>query len=260
MRILLQHKLATAVVVAALVATGAVFLFARPQPKLVRPSVHGVVVPSYVERADHGWTWAQGVPGFQFGHDENFWNFAMIHASDLATLRAAAPAAGVDPQSLRVLDVARVAVHAKPYMIVAGSDRSGGTCIGVQPGSEPVQYFCGKQLQGHRAVVIAAARPYSKRVGWSIHISGVVDASVRAILLTTKGRTVKDMRSGKPVIRPEGPVVLLQTGEQSWGTFSAFQGQPVRWNARLDFLGDNGKPLFTLPLRFRTPGVSVYVR
>jgi hypothetical protein len=260
MRILLQHRLAAAVIGLAVAATGGVFLFALPKPDVYRPAGHPVEVPSYVERADHGWTWADGVPGFRFGVDEKLWNFALLHPSDLATLRAGAPAAGVDPQSLRVLDAARTAVHAKPYLIVAGSDAKGGTCIGAQPGSEPVQFFCAAQLKGHHAVVIAAPQAYYKAAGWSIHISGIVDASVRAVLLTTAGRTMKDMRSGKPVIRPEGPVVLLQTGDQTFGTFASFEGQPVPWRARLDFLGEGGKKLFSLPLRFHAPGASVYVR
>jgi len=261
MQLLLGHRLAAAVLTAAVLAVGAVFLFAMPKPAVYHPKgLHKLVVPSYVGRADRGWTWTQGVPGFQFGRDEKEWNFALLHPSDLATLRAGAPAAGVDPASLRVLDAARTAVHAKPYLIVAGRGAKGGTCIGAQPGALPVQFFCAAQLKGHHTVVIAAPQKYSKSIGWSIHISGIVDAAVRAVLVTTPGRTIKDMRSGKPVIRPEGAIPLLQTGEKTWGTFASFEAQPVPWSARLDFLGDNGKKLFSLPLRFDAPGATVYVR
>lgn len=257
MAFLLRHRLAAAVVGLAVAATVAVLLLALPQSTAPKQSLTKSTVPSYVVRADHGWTWAHGVPGFRFGHDESRWNYAKIQPADLATLRLAAPAAGVDPRSLRVLDAARVNGRAKPYLLVAGSDARSRTCIGAQPGSAPVRFLCAKQLAGHLAVVIAAPQPYYKGLGWAIHVSGVVSAAVTAVTITTAGTKMKDPRSGK--LRPAGPLILLQTGDRTWGTFAAFRGQLVPWSAQVDFFGPHGK-LGSLPLRFHGPGAYVYVR
>ena len=259
MPFLLQHRLAAALVGVAIAATGAAFMFTLPRYHSGRPVLHRYVAPSYVVRAEHGWTWPHGLPGFRIGHDESRWNFARIHWNDLATLRLAAPAARVDPQSLRVLDAARVTGRSKPYLLVAGRDARGRTCIGAQPGPEPVQFFCPQQLRGHVAVVIAAPQPYYPRLGWAIHISGVVSADVTSITLMSAGVMWRDMRRGKPVLRSQGPRLLLQNGDKTFGTFSSFVGQPVPWNARLDFYGAHGK-LASLPLRFHGPGAYVYVR
>jgi hypothetical protein len=260
MPFLFQHRLAAALIGAAVAATVGVFMFTLPQYNSHRPGLQKYVAPAYVVRAEHGWTWPNGLPGFRLGLDESRWNFARIRQADLATLRRAAPAAGVDPQSLRVLDAARVTGRSKPYLLVAGGDARGRTCLGAQAGPAPIQFFCAKQLEGHVAVVIAAPQPYYPRLGWAIHISGVVSADVTAVTLMTAGVMWKDMSSGKPVLRSQGPRILLQNGDQTFGTFASFIGQPVPWNARLDFYGAHGKKLRSLPLRFHGPGAYVYVR
>jgi hypothetical protein len=256
--VLAEHRLAAAIVATALAATAGFFLFARPQ---YRPpgGGHDAKPLSYVSPAERGWTWPHGLPGFRMGHDEDRWNMSAIHWLDLTGLRLDARGAGVDPQSLRVLDAARLRPRVKPYLLVAGRDARGRTCIGAQPGPARPAFFCRAQLAGHAAVVIAAPQaPYD--TSWSVWVNGVVNASVKSVTIETVGVTWTDWRSGKPVVHPQEPLEIFhREGNRTWGTFTSYQSQPVPWNARLVIYGAHGK-LATLPLRFTRPGASVYLR
>jgi hypothetical protein len=256
--VLAEHRLASLIVAAALAATAGVFLFARPQ---YRPpgGGHQAKPLSYVSPAARGWTWPHGLPGFRIGHDEDRWNMSRIHWRDLTWLRLAARGAGVDPQSLRVLDGARLRPRAKLKVLVAGRDARGRTCIGAQAGAARPAFFCPRQLGGHHVVLIAAPQAsYDK--SWAIWVNGVVDASVKSITIETKGVTWTDWRSGKPVVHREQPLEIFhREGNHTWGTFTSYHSQPVPWNARLVVYGVHGK-LATLPLRFTRPGATVYLR
>jgi hypothetical protein len=177
----------------------------------------------------------------------------------LSALRIAAPPSHVDPQSLRVLGAARIPPGTRSTLLVAGRDVRGRTCIGVQPGPAAPRFFCPEQLAGHVAVVNATAQvPYGGN--WSIYINGVVSAAVTRVDVSTAATTWIEMRNnGKRVVHPMGPEVMFRRSDRTWGTFTSFRGQPVPWNARVDFYGAHGK-LASLPLRFTKPGSSVYVR
>jgi hypothetical protein len=245
---LVQHRLAIAIVAVAVSATAGVFLFARPQYRPPGPAFKTVAVPSYVTPAARGWTWPHGLPGFRIGHDTLAWNVSGVGWATLSALRIAAPASRVDPQSLRVLDAARLRPGVRPYLLVAGRDVHGRTCIGVQPGPAAPRFLCPEQLAGHVAVVsVAPQAPYGSN--WTIYIDGVVTAATTWI----------EMRGAKRIVHPAGPQVAFRRIDKTWGTFMSLRGQPVPWNARVDFYGAHGK-IASLPLRFTHPGSYVYLR
>jgi hypothetical protein len=253
-----QHRLAVAIVAVAVAATAGVFLFARPQYRPPGSAMKAVPMPSYVGPAVRGWVWARGLPGFRMGADMRAGNIFALNWANLSGLRIAAPAAGVDPQSLRVLGAARLRPDAPLYLLVAGRDARGRTCIGAQPGPAAQRFFCPKELAGHVAVVNVGVEP-SYNGHWPIYIDGVVSASVTRVTVTTAAMTWTDMRSGKPVVHPAGPEVVFRRSDKTWGTFESYDGQPVPWSARVDFYGAHGK-LASLPLRFTRPGSYVFVR
>ncbi len=253
-----QHRLAVAIVAVAVWATSGVFVFARPQYRPPGSAFTTVAVPSYVTPAARGWTWPRGLPGFRIGHDTLAWNSSRVDWATLSALRIAAPASRVDPQSLRVLDAARLRPGLRPYLLVAGRDVRGRTCIGVQPGPAAPRFLCPDQLAGHVAIVSAAPQaPYGGN--WTIYIDGVVSAAVTRVDISTAATTWIDMRGAKPIVHRAGPQTAFRRADKSWGTFMSLRGQPVPWNARVDFYGAHGK-LASLPLRFTHPGSYVFVR
>jgi hypothetical protein len=256
---LLQHRLAVAIIAFAVSATAGVFLFARPQYRPPGSSLEVLSIPSYVTPAARGWTWPHGLPGFRIGDDMRVGNIFGVGWATLSALRIAAPPSRVDPQSLRVLGAVRLRPDTRWNLLVAGRDVRGRTCIGVQPGPAAPRYFCPEQLAGHVAVVnVAAQAPYGGN--WSIYVNGVVSAAVTRVDVSTAATTWIEMRKyGKRVVHPVGPEVTFRRGDRTWGTFESFRGQPVPWNARVDFYGAHGK-LASLPLRFTKPGSYVYVR
>jgi len=255
---LLQHRLAVAIVAVAVAATAGVFLFARPQYRPPHSTMTTVAIPSYVTPAARGWTWPLGLPGFRIGDDMRSGNIWGVDWATLSALRIAAPAARVDPQSLRVLDAARIRPDERSYVLVSGRGVRGRTCIGVQPGPAAPRFFCPEQLAGHVAVVnVGVPAPFGGH--WAILIDGVVSAAVTRVDVWTAAMTSIELRGAKRIVHPAGPQIVFRRGYKTWGTFMSLDAQPVPWNARVDFYGAHGK-LASLPLRFTHPGSYVYVR
>jgi hypothetical protein len=248
MTVAARYPLSLAIVLGAVIATTGAFLFARPQ---YRPPHQSYVPPAPgVAGPVRGWTWERPIPGFRFGHQEERWNLSQLRWADLAPVRYGARGAGADPQSLRVLDAARLAPGVRPYALVAARG-----CVGVQlEGS--ARFFCGAELRSSVGVMLASARANYGR-GWSIYIDGVVPAEVTRVTVTTAGSTSTDARSGVPVVKPAGPQDVWRRGWKTWGTFASYVTQPVPWNARVDFYGEHGL-LATRELRFSHPGERVY--
>jgi hypothetical protein len=255
---LVRHGLAVAIVAVAVAATAGIFLFARPQYRPPHSSGKAISVPSNVTPAEHGWTWPLGLPGFRVGEDMRSQMIFAVNWATLSTLRIAAPAARVDPQSLRVLAAARLRPNQPSYLLVAGRGALGRTCIGAQPGAIAPRFVCPEQLAGHVAVMnVAAMAPYNS--SWAIYIGGVVSAAVTRVDVWTAGMKQTVMHGATRTVLPEGPQVVFRRGYKTWGTFESYNAQPVPWNARVDFYGAHGK-LASLPLRFTRPGSSVFLR
>ena len=258
MGVFLQHRLVVAIVGVALVATAGVFLFARPQYR--QPgATKSIPIPSYVGGPVHGWTWKHGLPGYRFGRDEEFWNAARLLWADLAPARYGARAAGVDPQSLRMLTFpARTRPRTRPYLLVAGRDAHGRTCVGAQLSRGPVEFYCPRRLAGSLAVLLVAPQPQWQDGLWSTYVMGVVQSRVTRVTVSAAADTYTDMRSGKAVVRPADPQLVWQQGWKSWGSFDTYPGQPVPWKLRIDFYGAHGL-LESLPLKFAAPVERVVV-
>lgn len=255
---LAQHRLAVAIVALAVVATAGVFLFARPEYRPPGSGMKAVPIPSYVTPASSGWTWPRGLPGFRIGNDMRSGNIFGVGWPTLSRLRIAARPAHVDPQSLRVLGAARLAPQEPPFLLVAGRDATGGTCIGAQPGPAAPRFFCPADLAHHVAVVNVGVEPSSSG-HWPLYIDGVVSAAVTRVTVMTAGMLQSDVRIGKRVVHLAGAQVVYLRGERTWGTFESYVAGPRQWSARVDVYGANGK-LATLPLRFTQPGAYVFVR
>lgn len=254
-----RYRLSLGIVALAVSATAGVFLFARPE---YRGPGSGDVKPlAYVSPASRGWTWPLGTPGFRLGRDESRWNMSGIHWRDLWGLRLAARRAGVDPQSLRVIDAARLepGPRERPFLLVGGRDSSGRTCIGAQPGDGTPQMLCPAQLRGVAAVVLASPRQAGPSGMRAIFVDGVVSAAVTRATITTTGATNVVVRAGRRDARPEGPVTVFDRASygHTWGTITSYRSQPVQWSARIDLYGAHGK-LASLRLRFAKPGAYVY--
>ena len=250
MTFLAEHRLVVAIVAAAYAAAMAVYLFGRPQ--YAAAHAQALVFPE-AKAPDHGWTWADGTPGFRFGQDRNKWNISELRMADLAPARRAAAATGVDPQSVRVLQVLRTRPGVRPQVLLAGSDSSGGTCIGVQLHAGPTSFTCAPELDRAVAVVVADAPP-QRGSSHSMFLMGVSRADVTRVTVTTPGSTYLDARHAKPLTRKVGAEVVYQRGPAGWwGTFLKSTAQPRRWHAHVVFYGRRGR-LGAVDVRFAHAG------
>ena len=225
---LAAHRLPAAIVALAVASTAAFFLFARPEYRGPGSPAHDVKPLSYVSPAAHGWVWPLGTPGFRIGHDEDRWNMSGIHWRDLAGLRFAARRAHVDPQSLRVLDAARLRPRGRPFLLVGGRSSTGQTCIGAQAGdARPPRLFCPSALRGRVAILVASPRAGYASGARSIFVDGVVSAAVVKVTIRT----------------PSAAETLYDraTYDHTWGTFLSYRIARGPWRARLTFLGARGE-------------------
>ena len=251
-----QHRLAAAIVAAALAATAGAFLFARPEYR--QPSQGEKLVFPEAKPPVEGWTWADGTPGFQFGQDHDRWNISNLRPAELAAARAAAHDAGVDPASLGVLQVSRTQPHGRPQALVAGAGPAGRTCIGAQLERGPVSFLCAPQLDDDLGLVLADASPPQAGIH-SMFLTGVVRADVTRVTVTTSGMTYVDHTGAKPIVRPFGAqTVYTRRSEGWWGTFVDTTAQPGSWHAQVVFYGDRG-PLGSLDVRFTRAGERLAV-
>ena len=248
------HRLSVSIVLAALLATFGVFLFARPQYR--DPNPGSVVSFKRYHAPAHGWTWADGQPGFRFGDNEKDWNLSEVRPEELAGARSAATRAGVDPSSVLPLHAVRLAPH-ELYALVAGTDVHGGTCLGAMLPQRPVRYFCGPQLRDHVGIVVVAARPPEtsriarrRLTAFPLFLMGATRADVSKVLVSAPGLR---------------PVSFYDRDGGWWGTFDGTPGDAYSsnrvpkhpWGARLDFVGDHGR-VATLPVRLDRPTPQVF--
>jgi len=258
--LLVQHRLAVAIVGVAVLATTGVFVFARPEYRPPGSQNGKALVFSDAKPPAHGWDWADGTPGFHFGDHNDEWNISQVRPRELASVRAAARRAGVSVSSLGVLQAMRTQMHVRPSVLVAGADAAGRTCIGAQLHHGAASFVCPPSLDGVVGVVVAEASPASG-AGHGMFLTGVARADVTRVTVSTPGSTYTDMRSGKPVIRPFGPQTAYVRAHSSWwGTLLMTTSQPGLWDAQIVFYGVHGS-IASVDVRFAHAGARlVYVR
>jgi hypothetical protein len=208
MTLLARHQLSSSIVLAALVATAGLFLFARPQ---YHPPNQGrelrLDLAKYPPAAE-GWTWESGQPGFRFGDDKGIWNISQVKPAELAPVRAAARRWGVAPLSIRLIDAIRLGPR-DLSMIVAGTDAADHTCLGfVTPGRAPV-FYCGARLDGASAFVLVTTRSSFSSEEATVHptfLTGIANGDVRRVVVD------------QPPDWPKASVYDRRQGSL-WGTF-----------------------------------------
>jgi hypothetical protein len=111
--LLARHPLPAAICGAAIVAVSGFFIFARPQ---YRPANQGetIRIPAKHPAADAagraGWTWSDGVPGWEPGYKLKDFNISEMQAIEAEPAQLSAAHAGLDAEGVRVLAV----LHAWP--------------------------------------------------------------------------------------------------------------------------------------------------
>ncbi|MDQ2984248.1 MAG: hypothetical protein M3R70_10050 [Actinomycetota bacterium] len=252
MELVVQHRLALAIVVLAFAATAGVFSFARPQYRVAADGGKALVFPEAKAPA-HGWTWAAGTPGFRFGQDHDTWNIAHLRPAELVAARRRAVAAGVAPDSLRVLQVSRTRPEIRPQVLLAGRDDAGRTCIGVQLHQRSASFTCPPRLDRAVGLVIAEAAPRHLQQS-GMFLIGISRADVTRVTVASPGSTYVDARHAPAVRRPFGPQTVYERAPLSWwGTFVDSTSQPGRWHAHVVFYGAHGQ-LAALDVRFKHAG------
>ena len=182
-----------------------------PRPRLRRPRREAALL-RLAARATAG-RGRSARPASASAHDESRWNMSAIHWRDLSALRIAARPAGVDPQSLRVIEAARLlpGPRERPFLLVGGRDAHGRTCIGAAAGRRGAAVLLPR----------TAPRPHRdrpRRAAARLRARGVADLRQRrrqrgrdAATITTAGATNTVVRGHEahghagravPVLRP----------------------------------------------------------
>ena len=180
-----RYPVSTAILVAALAATAAVFAFARPQFERPAQGSELRIDLSKYPAAAKGWTWEDGQPGFRFGDEQETWNLSQVKPAELAPARAAARRWGVAPASVRLLTAIRLGPH-DLSMIVAGTNAADRTCLGfVRPG-EAAEFVCGARLARSSAFVLVTTRGPYEFGGRSVHptfLTGIARGDVSRVVV-----------------------------------------------------------------------------
>jgi hypothetical protein len=262
---LLRYRLSAAIVLGALLATGAVFLFARPKyTSMNEVSINMSKFPAPSEASGgQGWTWPTRTPGFRPGQKEEGIELSGVGPAQLESARVAASSAGIDPNSLRVLRSMQWAPGsdagpAEPVtggtftLFITGSNKSGKTCVGVVMPNTKVSFFCPDTPGAHRlgsqlAFVFARVRRYQSHAHALDYLVliGVARGDVSRIVLS----------------QPGFYDILYEHSFGWWGTFEMGvavgprAGNHLR-QTTLRLYGKRGL-IETVPIRFTRPGMRL---
>ena len=171
MGLLLQHRLAVAIVAVALAATAGVFLFARPQYRPPRcdncKQLHFDAPRPY-----HGWQWRDATPGFHFGEFHDEWRvMSRVGPADL-------------PRNAGVL----AALTDRPHGTeVLWHD---GRCVGITFEDGARQRLCNVRTP---IVLLAHAEPQVRPGWWNMFVIGIARGDVARI--TVDGNPVFDAKT-----------------------------------------------------------------
>jgi hypothetical protein len=239
-----RHAPALAVVAAAFVAMGAVFLMARP----VYHGQHGTTfrLPKHQPAADadgaRGWSWPEGLPGWKAGERIDGYLVSGVQPVELGAARLSAARFGLDSDGIRVLVSTRANTQGALAIVAAPTlERSPTqTCLGVLlQGDRPVRWRCPTELAADRVLVAAARYSWTYRTPHDtrhpLYLVGVARGDVRRVVLEAGA-----LRE------------TLYTRGSTWGEFSA--AVDVGRGARLQLYGRDGLAQ-TLPLDVK-PGTQ----
>jgi hypothetical protein len=184
MAFLVRYPLSASVVLAALAATAAVFLLARPH---YHPKGEDSLVKLDLSKyppASRGWAWENGQPGFRFGEDEKVWNLSKVKPVELIAVRAAARRSGIAPASIRVINSIRLGPR-DLSLVVAGTNAADDTCLGFVTPSK-TDFYCPPRLGPQSAFVLVITRPAFE--GDPTHaqptfLTGITRADVRRVVV-----------------------------------------------------------------------------
>ena len=224
---------------AALAATAAVFLFARPEYRSPNEGSLVEIDLSKYPPAAEGWRWADGQPGFRFGEDEEKWNPSEIRAVELEPARAAARRWGVSPDTVRLLAALRLG-PGDLSMIVAGTNAAEHTCLGFVRPKDPVSFYCPDRLGPQSAFVVVTTRGPFESGGSTTHptfLTGVARADVTRVVVD------------QPPEWPNGVVYDRKQGSL-WGTFELSLSDSR--NIRVKVYGEHGL-VATAPIDLTQP-------
>jgi hypothetical protein len=233
-----RHPVSSAIVLAALAATAAVFLFARPEYHSPNEDSLVEIDLSKYPPAAEGWRWANGQPGFRFGEDEEKWNPSEVRAAELAPARAAAQRWGVSPDTVRLLAAMRLGPD-DLSMIVAGTNTADQTCLGFVRPKDAVSFYCPDRLGPQSAFVLVTTRgPYGSDTAHPTFLTGVARADVTRVVVDQP----PDWPNGVAYDRKQGSL---------WGTFELSLSDSR--NIRVKVYGAHGL-IATAPLDLTQPG------
>jgi hypothetical protein len=215
-----RHLLAVGIVVVALIATAAVFVFARPQ---YRPEHHAAIkIPAKQPAADAagiaGWTWPDGVPGWLPGYTVSGFNVSMVQPIETQPAALAAAHTGLDASQLRVVDAEHVLPGEGPLAIFAAplyEATSTTACLAVTlPASDAVRWRCpgtshpNPDYAASRVLLGVVTHPWPSQ-GRMFALVGVARGDVSRVTLDLPGHPN----------RP-GNQTLYQRGT-TWGQFES---------------------------------------
>ena len=243
MALFARHLIPVAVVAVALVATAAVFTFARPSYRPAGEGMTSVKLPAKPPAADaagaSGWVWPDGTPGWAPGYTvmDGEFNVSGLQPVEVQAAQLAAARNILDANSVRVVSSIRgnrdgdLAILAAPTV----DEKPAQTCLAAMLlGDAPVVWECpgmktaNGDLANARVLVAATVFTWPSRTPGTkpqdqLYLAGVARGDVYRVVLHTPGRLP----------------MLLYTRGKTWGQFSSASADP-RGGAHLAIYGRRG--------------------
>ncbi len=224
-----RHLIPVAVVAVALVATAAVFTFARPEYHSPGSGMKSFTLPAKPPAADAsgaaGWVWQDGTPGWTPGYTvmDGTFNVSGLQPVEVQAAQLAAARNMLDASQVRV--VSSIRGNRRGALAILAAPTVGSTpvttCLAAMLlGSAPVVWECPSSvptrgdLANARVLVAAAAFTWRAPAGMKpqhpLYLAGVARGDVYRVVLHAPGR------------RP----TLLYTRGTTWGEFGSASGVP----------------------------------
>jgi hypothetical protein len=240
------------------------FVFARPQ---YRPPHQGTTIripdkqPAQDAGGRQGWTWAEGVPGWEPGQKIGDYRVSGVQSIEVDPARLVAARMGLDAEQVRVVTAMRqmpgvgpLAIYAAPSAY-ASYESKAIVCLGVDlPGAATTQWFCpGSTHPGPdvaRSHVLVAASALEQRF-----TSGEVALGLVGLARGDVYRVVLHIPGQKQL-----PNATLYDRGKTWGQFETAVAIPAGAGVpELRVYAAKGRLVQTLPLELK-PGEARIVQ